>query len=332
MLNVVYSANDKYAPYLGISIFSLLKTNYHDFDNINIYVISNNILEKNIEKINSIIDRFSGTNMFIIPMKDIESLNNKNSDLDIAAYNRLFLGSLINKDNIEKFLYIDSDTIILGSLKNLWDLDINNYQVAGVQDLGGGSYPWFNPFNSDKYLNSGVLLINFREWKKLEGKFIEFIENTPDINSILHDQGVINGVIKDNAKLIVDLKYNVMNIDFNMYKKELSFFKPKTFYNQKIVENALKNPIIFHGKLWYKDFDFKELLGIYKKYVKLSPFEESQIFRGQEKSKFNKFYSFLISSCPNFLHFLLFRFVIYSKYTSIRFNKIFSRFKELLFP
>jgi lipopolysaccharide biosynthesis glycosyltransferase len=38
MLNIVYSVNDAYVPYLGISILSLLDNNHNDFKCIYIYI------------------------------------------------------------------------------------------------------------------------------------------------------------------------------------------------------------------------------------------------------------------------------------------------------
>lgn len=45
-MNIVYSSSDSYAPIAGVSIMSLLHNNT-DADEINIYMIDNNISDEN---------------------------------------------------------------------------------------------------------------------------------------------------------------------------------------------------------------------------------------------------------------------------------------------
>ena len=49
-----------------------------------------------------------------------------------SAYVRLAVSK--NLDNIDKFIYIDCDTLILQNLEELWDTDIDGYAVGGVSD------------------------------------------------------------------------------------------------------------------------------------------------------------------------------------------------------
>lgn len=45
-LNVVYSSDDNYAQHVGVSLLSLLQNNQH-FNNINIFLIENNLSSYN---------------------------------------------------------------------------------------------------------------------------------------------------------------------------------------------------------------------------------------------------------------------------------------------
>ena len=38
-INVLFASNDKFAPYLGVAIYSFLKNNHQDFDKINIFLL-----------------------------------------------------------------------------------------------------------------------------------------------------------------------------------------------------------------------------------------------------------------------------------------------------
>jgi lipopolysaccharide biosynthesis glycosyltransferase len=311
MLNIVYSANDAYVPYLGISILSLLDNNHNDFKCISIYILGNGISKESIEKLKIISNKYDNNHLIFVEVKTSELLSKTNSNLDLSTFNRLFLGSLI-KDNIEKILYIDADTLILGSLKKIWNLNIDNYIVGGVQDLGG-----YHPINnpglsvSAKYINAGVLLINFKEWVKIERKFISCLEKTKDLNRILHDQGIINAIVPDDEKLILKPNYNFMTYDMKYYKKRISFFKADVYYEKEIIKEAYENPIIIHGTPWLKDYPFKDIVKKYEYYVNISPFKYGEIFMGGENPFLHKVMNSLVINCPNFLHTLLMKTIIF---------------------
>ena len=54
-MNVVYSSSDSYAPIAGVSIMSLLHNNT-DADEINIYMIDNNISDENKKRFENMVD------------------------------------------------------------------------------------------------------------------------------------------------------------------------------------------------------------------------------------------------------------------------------------
>ena len=54
-MNIVYSSSDSYAPIAGVSIMSLLHNNT-DADEINIYMIDNNISDENKKRFENMVD------------------------------------------------------------------------------------------------------------------------------------------------------------------------------------------------------------------------------------------------------------------------------------
>ena len=59
-------------------------------------------------------------------------------------------------------LYLDCDLVVNQDLTPLFDIDLGDYPLAAVQDLGAQYY--FNEY----IFNSGVMLINNRLWKQEE--------------------------------------------------------------------------------------------------------------------------------------------------------------------
>ena len=99
-------------------------------------------------------------------------------DISLSSYARLFLSSMLPK-NVEKVLYYDCDTIVVNKLDEIWNIDIDNYYVAGVQDTVSNEIKRAVGINEEfKYINAGMLLINLKRWRKdkIEEKFINFID------------------------------------------------------------------------------------------------------------------------------------------------------------
>ncbi|WP_061464191.1 glycosyltransferase family 8 protein [Peribacillus simplex] len=272
-LNVLYSTDDNYAKYGGVSMLSLFENN-KNVEEICVYIIDNKISKENKEKLSEIADVYN-RNLVFIDGSDMLRKTEKKDDFPIAAYGRLFISNLIN---IDKILYLDCDTIINGSLKHLWLKNIDDFFVAGVQDnpakynvsiIGMG--------DNDRYLNSGILLINLSLWRKneLEKSFVEFI-NKYRGNVPHHDQGIINGVCKDRI-LILEPEFNLMPPFLHMNRRQImKLYNIKKYYTQQQINSAIKDPVIIHyiskfyNRPWNKEctHPFKKM---YEKYLNLSP-------------------------------------------------------------
>ena len=202
-LYVLYSTDQNYCMHLGISLTSLLENN-KKFNNIIIYIIEKDIDDKNKSILLDIVNKYNRKIKFISFNKvenriKIDLTNSKSKSI----YARLFISNLI-PESVEKILYLDCDTIVDKSLYELWNLDIEDCYVAGVQDIVPNKYKdMIGMSESDKYINSGVLLINLRLWRKItiEDKFLKFIElHNGEVPH--HDQGIINGVCKGKISIL----------------------------------------------------------------------------------------------------------------------------------
>lgn len=285
MLNVLFSSSNEFSPLLRIALTSLLQNNSDDFDCINVFILDSGISQKNKDNINSLMERYSCKITFIkndIAESIIDYLwphKSKNAPPTFATYARLFIPSLLPAD-IDKILYLDCDTLILGSYEELWKLDISNYYCAGVlepvvnDDLKKEF--WF--FNVTDYINSGFLVINLKKWREdnVEEKFIEFLSSHRG-EYYCADQGVINMVFENKIKIIPP-KYNLIGFfqiyDYNRAKKVHGI---KTeFYTKEIVDESRKNPILVHFvgsnslPCYNKDSKYAE---IYKHYAEMADCE-----------------------------------------------------------
>ena len=116
-INVLFASDENYVPFLLISIVSLLE-NEHNFKNVCIFVLDDDISDGNKERIENLVNRYSASVSFI-KTKNIEKMGfnvlslERNFELSsLTTYARLFISNLLPKD-IDKIIYMDCDSIIL---------------------------------------------------------------------------------------------------------------------------------------------------------------------------------------------------------------------------
>lgn len=275
-MNVVYSSMDNYAPYLGISIVSLLENN-RDVD-VHIFVLSIGILHENKKLLHKICEQY-GQTLSIIEANELSDkfgMVVNTGGFGVASVNRLFVASYL-PETIDKVIYIDCDTIVRKSLLPLWNQELNDNYFIAVADFAMPQ-TWTEKLglaSSDLYYNAGVMIINLQLWRKnsLEDKFVSYyIENNDRIQYA--DQDVLNyccyGRIKD------------MNVTYN-FPPNMRFYPSKFIirnqkgYNQYTVEelNAIKkDPSIIHymgdERPWVKG-NHNAYRKYYEYYKELSP-------------------------------------------------------------
>lgn len=250
ILNVIYSSDDNYAQHMGVSIYSLLDKNTTEFNEINIYVIENHISKGNRSKLEQVVDKFKNANCYWISFDSYKNQLNINMlwPISISSYARLFISSMLG-DNVDRVLYLDCDMIINDSLKLLWQYDLGDNVIGAVQDpVNDKTKNAVGVASDEKYFNAGMLLINISLWSKLnvEEKIRQFLE-IHNGQVVHHDQGVLNGVLKDNVTLL-PLKYNVMTIQYFMDRDQLLkyFANNAKYYSNEEYECSKINPAIIH--------------------------------------------------------------------------------------
>ena len=244
ILNVAYSSDNNYAPYLGISMLSMLENNSDDFESIHIFIIDNGISSDNMKKLKSIAKDYGATISFVKLDELCVGLKTDGS-FSKSSFGRIFLSRL---PKIEKIIYLDSDSIVLGSFKELCQSDMTDCYVAGVQD---NVYPFFKEMidipKKTRYINAGFLLVNLTLWRKdhLEEKCIATI-NRFHGSVPHHDQGVINHVCAGRIK-ILHPKYNVQPPMFYLTSRQIKTISNEGhYYSDTEIKDACKKPIFVH--------------------------------------------------------------------------------------
>lgn len=116
---------------------------------------------------------------------------------------RCYFSKILNE---EKILYIDADAIVVDNIKELWNIELNNKALAGVKEGGEWSKHLGIEGMDDKYINSGVMLMNLEliRKEKLDEAMIDLINKN---YYAYPDQDAINIVCKDKIQYVSNI-YN----------------------------------------------------------------------------------------------------------------------------
>lgn len=200
--NVTCSTDDKYVQHCGIMLCSLFENNKKY--KFHIHILTNGIDYTNKLELVKLVESYNSIcSFYIIDESKLEGVQFRNKEpLTKAAYYRLLLGSILDQ-NISKVLYLDCDVIVVNEIVSLYELQLNNYALAAVQDIKGLPCSELHMIQlglscDGKYFNSGVMMINLDYWRKnnVEPQLIEFAKKKRIV--FFHDQDVLNYLFKDH--------------------------------------------------------------------------------------------------------------------------------------
>ena len=218
-INIIFSADNKYVQHLGVTLCSIFENKSNNSD-LNIFVIDGGISNKNIAKLQILEKKYS------FKIKYIHLQNNDYKDLLIsrhitqATYYRILIPNIVEQ-KISKILYLDCDLVVLGDLKELYEIDINNFLTAATEEHVSGEIKLKLGIRIEApYFNAGVLLINTEKWRNVSvtDKTLRFIREKPE-KITFWDQDALNANIKDGCR-IIDKKYNLTTLEIERMSSE----------------------------------------------------------------------------------------------------------------
>lgn len=278
-IDIVYCTDEKFVPVCAASITSVLENQGEE--SITFYIIDNHISQSSRKLFRNILQKYPRNTIEFEPFPDLNrlfdfGLRYEKEHVSISAFGRLFVSSVL-PEKLGRIIYLDCDTIVLGSLRQLYSYEMNDKIIGGVDDCKSIRYRQVLGLNSeDNYINSGVLLIDMEGWRKekCERKIMTFIERH---RGKIHfeDQGVINGALNGYIGLL-PMQYNVMSHNFDMSFVELmAYRKPLYSYTREMIEYAKNNPVIIHyttsfltyGRVWNGNCNHKRK-AVFDEYAK----------------------------------------------------------------
>lgn len=218
---VFFSIDDGYSPFLAAALCSAIK-NCDKSRRFRAIVLHENVSEKNKQRLKALeTDNFS---IDFIPMeKGFEGITDRISNrfrekFTLTIYFRLFIPTMFPE--YDKAIYIDSDVIVTGDLAGLYDTDIGNNFFGACADLSVVDVEPLAKYmeeavgvDRDKYVNSGVLLMNTKKLREsgFEKHFLDLL-TTYHFETVAPDQDYINAICKDKIYYL-DPSWDAMPAD-----------------------------------------------------------------------------------------------------------------------
>lgn len=245
-LNVVYTSSEEYAKYTYCSLLSLLDNN-KDFDEICVFLIEECMRSETKELFRTLTEKEYKRQIIFISL-EMDSLKFSSYSKwhgSKILYAKLYLPLLEELTDVEKVIVLDSDTIVVRSLKELWETKINNFYLAGVMVAPGIMDKYFK----NQYLVCGCILYNLKMWreKSICDKVYEFRTEGIAINSAgAGDERILNYICKDNI-MKIPYQYNVMSFLFALSQKTADYLNDgRKGPTQNEINSAIQNPCILH--------------------------------------------------------------------------------------
>lgn len=243
-MKTIYACDNHYFRYAYISIWTLLEYNAENED-LEIVFIEQDVSTQNLTLLRNLGIRFDRSILIIkfsMP-KEYDCLPAVGASKTTFAK---FLFSSMFNDN--KVVFIDPDTLILGDLSSMDEIDISGHMFAGViENLPKYHREAAGMKSEESYINGGVVICNLKLWREVdfERQVLEYMTKNSCSNNF--DQGIINELCRDKIKIIPP-KYNLLAevIEFQSVEKLEMRYNFERYYKQDELDEALKYPLIVH--------------------------------------------------------------------------------------
>lgn len=219
LINLVFVIDSKFIAPLEVTLTSIVSNALPD-DELNFQIITfDPISDIQVSRFKCLVHphKFKIQNFNVSKLEPfIQAFATSDRKLPITSLGRLWLPYIV--DDVDRVIYLDADTVVLKSLRSLYETEMENIYFGGVYDHGTPDrhfqdYIGLGRLSKFSYVNSGVMVMNLklmRDHDYLEGQtdmIVKILERAP-----CHDQDVINILYQHQIKLL-DPKYNTFGSD-----------------------------------------------------------------------------------------------------------------------
>ncbi|HFI0146867.1 TPA: glycosyltransferase [Streptococcus suis] len=256
-INISFCINDKHCHYVFFTISMLKKYT----TNLDIFVLHTDLSDKSKDRLRTLETESVNIHFVTIDRDLFSNLPLTLDGITIETYYRYLLPEILV--DCDKVIYLDSDLLIRCDVKELWDIDVSQHYLAGVNEIDiVNRFPDHKlklGFDLDElFINAGVLVCNLQKMRqdKITHHLFTETERLKDI-ILFQDQDVINLALKGKiAELPLAYNYTVEAME----KDLLSLDEIKIIHYNSSGAKPWKHyqfqelPLNKYLKLWQVDF------------------------------------------------------------------------------
>lgn len=267
-IDLVWATDENYILLTGVSMVSVFENN-KAYGKIRVWILADNVSERGKKQLIACAHQYD---------REIHFLNTENylslikqtgarewGKGSFSTYARLFIANIMEEFAVGKVIYCDCDLIIDGSLKEVWDYNLENRVLGMVKEYNRIEIRDVLGLPRDtSYYQAGFLLIDLEEWKKKKctEKILDHMQNVCAVYPYV-DQDLINCVLHDEI-CTLPIQYNVNPRAIQYSYKELVYIyglNEKSYYTENEFNQGLRNgntPVVYHcsdpcgGRPWQK--------------------------------------------------------------------------------
>jgi lipopolysaccharide biosynthesis glycosyltransferase len=250
-MNIAICFDKNYQKWATVCLNSIIKHNKNS-TKIRLVILSDINYKQCIWQLRRVLKNFDFT--FDNPGNDFDSMPT-GYHFNVTTYWRLALPKVLSNYNIEKAIYLDTDTLILDNLEELYNFVLTSNICGGSLDIGSEKHVERMKLDQGFAINGGVLLMDVNKMNQ-----INWVDRANELNKQGKiqwvDQDVLN-ILLDGKIALLDLKWNVQSGNLqNDYKEEVSIVHFTESGNTKPWNYRCKHPY----------------LGVYNTYLRKSRF------------------------------------------------------------
>lgn len=206
---VFMAVDDGYIPFLGVALKSVIE-NSSKVNKYEIKILYTKVSEENKNKIKAYETENVSIEFVDLSSKlhEIEDKLYTRNYFSNTTYFRLFIPELYPE--YDKAVYIDSDTVTLADIADLYNTDMGDNLIAGIPDGVVQAIPVFQEYvekvvgviDYNNYFNAGIIVMNLKALReyKFQEKFLYMLEKIKF--EVAQDQDYMNRLCKGRVKLL----------------------------------------------------------------------------------------------------------------------------------